>query len=104
MSLLDAFLEDALEESAINAARRREVFFAIRSDAGVPRGRGTREDPYNGTELYIVVQGVSKLQLDDILNNLEEDTTIHLGPGVFKTGGGVDPGRTVRHPWQRKPG
>jgi hypothetical protein len=78
MSLLDAFLEEGLEESVVNATGPKEVWFAIRADG--KRGRGTREDPYNGSEFFLAAE--NKLQFDTVV--LESKTPLWtLSLGLF---------------------
>ncbi|MEK9136133.1 MAG: hypothetical protein AAB393_03335, partial [Bacteroidota bacterium] len=75
--MIDTFVEDSLEESIVNQSGPRDIWFAIRSDG--QQGRGTRNDPYNGS---------NRNQFDQFMNGVAVNTTIHLGPGVFQTRGG----------------
>ena len=93
MNTLDALLRDSLPASVL-AKPLTEVWVAIRTD-GLPDditdpqhpvvvviGDGTRDNPWDGS---------TALKLDRVLSfNLKNvsNVTIHLGPGVFRTGGG----------------
>src|SRR5206468_2339373 len=87
MSLIDALLLDPAPF---------EVWIAFRGDQ---KGSGSLNDPYDGS---------TTAKFDAILNSLASlpspNTLVHLGPGVFTTGGYVDPDMSVSPAWQIKPG
>lgn len=90
MSLLSALLEDALYDPPIIA---QDVFFAVRSDSAP--GAGTADNPYRANEA---------VDFDALMNDAAktpENTTIHLGPGTFKTSG-YAPSNT--HKWSPRSG
>jgi hypothetical protein len=72
MNLLDAFIG---ENAAVRAIPRNEIWIAIRTDAVV--GTGTRND--NGSTVAM---------FDSVLKYALPNTTIRLGPGVYRTNGG----------------
>ncbi len=78
MSLLDAFLEDGLAASVLE---KSDVWFAIRKDGAV--GSGSKEDPFDGSTAAHFDAAMAD---EDLVG---ENTTIHLGPGEFKTAGGT---------------
>jgi hypothetical protein len=73
MSLLESFLTEALLETVA----RQDVYVAQRDDGAV--GAGTVDDPWDGS---------TAARFDEVMKNkVGANTTIHLGPGYFKTAG-----------------
>lgn len=85
MSLLDALLGEGY-------ADRREVWVAVRTDGA--RGSGTQSDSYNGSTAE---------RFDEIMRNLPNPATVHIGPGVFETRGEAA-GLAVPPGWRPKSG
>jgi hypothetical protein len=81
MNTSDALMRDALTASAA-ALPLREVWIAVRIDGLADDkviGEGTSENPWDGS---------TALKLDLILRTkIGQNTVIHLGPGIFRTGG-----------------
>src|SRR6266568_1660034 len=76
MSLLDAFLRDAWQQTVVHS----DVFLAIRTDGAT--GAGTEYDPYNGNG-YVGDNSANATRFDAIMNDsvkVPAGTTVHLGP------------------------
>jgi hypothetical protein len=67
-----------------------EIWISVRTDGNA--GTGTADDPFDGS---------TELKFDALLQSLPANTTIHLLPGLFLTGGG---GRTDGHGFGVKSG
>lgn len=75
MSLLAALLEEDFAGDEL--ASKKEVWLAIRTDGAA--GSGTQDNPYNVSTAE---------RFDEIMREIvEENTVIHIGPGVFRTAG-----------------
>jgi hypothetical protein len=84
MPLLDSLLEDELLVSELQTPLK-EIFLAIRTDS--TRGDGTRENPFAAQTATL---------FDTILRDYRIDNVVfRLGPGLFRTAGGVFSGNTL---------
>jgi hypothetical protein len=89
MSLLDALLEDELLASELPL--RQEVWLAIRTDSdGI--GDGSRENPFSAN---------TPTSFAAAMNQCGANTTVHLGPGIFRTRGTNGNGYSDLLPSQR---
>src|SRR5258706_14179578 len=89
MNTLDALLRDGLPASVLTKPLR-EVWIAIRTDGApdvdpsnpVVIGDGTRDNPWDAS---------TAIKLDLVLRSpvfaAQDNTIIHLGAGLFRTGG-----------------
>src|SRR5688572_27970906 len=83
MSLLTALIEEDLLSSSLQSPPK-EVWLAVRTDRPMGLGdsdafgAGTFEDPYDA--------GTAG-RFDNLMRVIGSDTTIYLGPGIFRTAG-----------------
>ncbi len=73
-----AFFSLLSVNQALPTSPPHEVWIAFREDGYL--GTGTQEDPYDGS---------TQARFDAVMNGISENTTIHLGPGIFETHGGM---------------